>query len=533
MYKKSKLGKSYLALLAVIMTFVVVLAGCGGNNENNASPSASVAPSESKAATESASASPEASPAATTDLKEVTLSITLPGTTPKDEVKVEEALNAYLKDKLNTKIDLVFVDWGQWDNKINLAIAGREPMDILFTAAWNGHANNVAKKAFLAVNDPNGPKGDLLAQYGQGILETLPAAYLAGAKISGLNYGVPTSKELAEQGGVIYRKDIAEELGLTAQLDAVKTIADLEPILAVVKAKKPEMTPLHLKDGENFNSHYFAKYDHLGDGNIEGVIMKSGTDSAVKSRFDFPVYKETLDITRDFFKKGYINRDAATSQITPQDAFKTGNVFMGVFSLKPGKDAEVELAASLPGKLKQIYMTEKTVSTGEAAGSMLGITTTSANPERAMMLINLLHTDKELNNLINFGIEGDHYTRSGDIITATANTPNFATGATWMLGSQFLNYIWSTEAPDKWAQFAAFNEGAISSPALGFTYNAEATKSQNSVTFNIRKEYDPGLDTGAVDPAKVDEYVKKLKANGLDAIIAEKQKQLDEFLAAK
>lgn len=529
MYKKSKLGKSYLALLAVIMTLVVVLAGCGGNNENNASPSASsAAPSE--AASSEAAAPSESAEA---DLPEVTLSITLPGTTQKDEVKVEEAMNAYLKDKINAKVDLVFIDWGQWDNKINLAIAGREPMDILFTAAWNGHANNVAKKAFLAVNDPNGPKGDLLAQYGKGILETLPPAYLAGAKISGMNYAVPTSKELAEQGGVIYRSDIAEELGLTAQLQAVKTIADLEPILAEVKAKKPEMTPLHMRDGENFNSHYFAKYDHLGDGNIEGVILKSGTETVVKTRFDFPVYKETLAITRDFFQKGYINRDAATSQITPQDAFKTGNVFMGVFSLKPGKDAEVELAANLPGKLDQIYMTPKTVSTGEAAGSMLGITTTSANPERAMMLINLLHTDKELNNLINFGIEGDHYTRSGDIITATANTPNFATGATWMLGNQFLNYIWSTEAADKWAQFAAFNEGAISSPALGFTYNAEATKSQNSVTFNIRKEYDPGLDTGAVDPAKVDEYLKKLKANGLDEIIAEKQKQLDAFLAAK
>ncbi|WP_372660294.1 ABC transporter substrate-binding protein [Cohnella sp.] len=527
MYRKSKLGKSYLALLAVILTLTVVLAGCGGNKENNASPS--VAPSESQAATESASPSEGAA----ADLPEVTLSITFPGTSPKDEVKVEEALNAYLKDKINAKIDLNMIDWGQWDNKINLAIAGREPMDILFTAAWNGHSNNVAKKAFLAVNDPNGTYGNLLEKYGQGILETLPPAYLAGAKISGLNYAVPTSKELAEQGGVIYRKDIAEELGLTAQLDAVKTIADLEPILAEVKAKKPEMTPLYLKDGENFNSHYFAKYDHLGDGNIEGAILKTAADTTVKARYDFPVYKETLNITRDFFKKGYINRDAATAQITPQDALKAGNVFMGVFSLKPGKDAEVELTANLQGKLKQIYMTDKTVSTGETAGSMLGITTTSANPERAMMLINLLHTDKELNNLLNFGIEGDHYTRNGDIISGTANTPSYAIGSSWMFGNQFLNYIWDSEAADKWAQFKAFNEGATNSPALGFTFNAEPIKSQASVTINIRKEFDPGLDTGAVDPAKADDYIKKLKANGLDAIIAEKQKQLDEFLASK
>ncbi|WEK53598.1 MAG: ABC transporter substrate-binding protein [Candidatus Cohnella colombiensis] len=531
MLRKSKLGKSYLMILAVVLTISVVLAGCGSKN-NDSKDSGS---SPSKAATESKGS--ESSSAATevnaADLPEVTLSITFPGTAPKDEKKVEEALNAYLKDKINAKIDINMIDWGQWDNKINLAIAGREEMDILFTASWNGHSNNVAKGAFLALNDPAGKYGNLLETYGQGILETLPPAFLAGAKINGFNYAIPTNKELAEQGGVIYRTDIAEELGLTAQLDAVKTIADLEPILAAVHAKKPELTTLYLKDGENFNSHYFAKYDHLGDNNIEGVVLKNGTDTTVKARIDFPVYKETLNITRDFFQKGFINKDAATAQLSPQDAMKAGNVFMGVFPLKPGKDAEVATAANLQGKLKQINMTDRTVSTGETAGSMLGITTTSKNPERAMMFINLLHTDKTLNNLLNFGIEGDHYTRNGEIITATDNTPNYAIGASWMFGSQFLNYIWSNEDPNKWELFKAFNTDAKNSPALGFTLNSEPISSQASVQLNIRKEFDPGLDTGSIDPAKADEYFKKLNDNGLGEVIAEKQNQLNAFLAAK
>nr|WP_306220709.1 ABC transporter substrate-binding protein [Cohnella sp. WQ 127256] len=509
----------------------VVLAACGKNNEEKASSSPSASAKASEPAASSAAASPEESKAA--DLPEVTLSLTFPGTAPKDEKKVEEALNAYLKDKINAKIDIRMIDWGQWDNKINLAIAGREEMDILFTASWNGHSNNVAKGAFLALNDPAGKYGNLLEKYGQGIIETLPPAFIAGAKINGLNYGIPTNKELAEQGGVIYRTDIADELGLTAQLDAVKTIADLEPILAAVHSKKPELTALYLKDGENFNTHYFSKYDFLGDNNIDGVVMKNGTDTTVKARYDFPVYKETLTITRDFYQKGFINKDAATAQLSPQDAMKAGNVFMGVFPLKPGKDAEVATAANLQGKLKQINMTDRTVSTGETAGSMLGITTTSANPERAMMFINLLHTDKELNNLLNFGVEGDHYTRNGEIITATANTPNYAIGAAWMFGSQFLNYVWDNEDPNKWELFKAFNTDAKNSPALGFTLNAEPISTQASVMNNIRKEFDPGLDTGSIDPAKADEFIKKLKANGLDEVIAEKQKQLDAFLASK
>lgn len=528
MLNQSKYGKSAL-LLAALAT---VLAGCGSGNNNKGADASSPAPSSaSPSASQSASAADSASPSSSvSDLKEYKLSLYIPGTPPKDEAKVEAEINKYLKDKINATLDLNLVDWGQWDNKMNLAIASRDPMDIIFTAGWNGHATNVAKGAFLPLNDPNGKYGNLLEQYGQDILSTLPEAFLTGAKINGFNYGVPTNKELAEQGGIVYRKDIADELGLTDKLNAVKTIADLDPILAEVKAKKPEMIPLFLRDGDNFNSHYFAKYDYLGDTTIEGVILKDGEDTIVKPRYEEPRYMETLNITRDFFKKGYINKDAATTQLSGNDALKKGNVFMIVCPLKPGKDAETANATGLAGKLAQVAMTDRTVATSDTAGSMLGISTTSADPARAMMFINLLHSDKYLNNLINFGIEGDHYTRSGEIIAPTDSTGNYAIGATWMLGSQFLNYVWNTEAPDKWDQFKKFNEGAHNSPALGFTFNAEPVKSQVSVESNIRKQYDPGLDTGSIDPAKADEYYKKLKSNGLDAIIAEKQKQLNAFL---
>ncbi|MOA55540.1 hypothetical protein D3C78_1793520 [compost metagenome] len=47
-------------------------------------------------------------------------------------------------------------------------------------------------------------------------------------------------------------------------------------------------------------------------------------------------------------------------------------------------------------------------------------------------------------------------------------------------------------------------------------------------------EYDISLDTGSVDPDTVlTKYADKLKKAGLDKIIAEKQKQLDAFLAAQ
>ncbi|WP_028612223.1 ABC transporter substrate-binding protein [Paenibacillus harenae] len=503
-------------LLLMLMTIVLVVSACSGNNaKNNAETVKENAATNKPAASEDATAA---------DLKPYKISLVFPGTPQTDEKKVEEALNKLLTEKINATIDLMPIDWGAWDDKINLMIASREAVDIIFTAQWNGHAKNVGKGAFIEL-------GDLIDNYGQGIKESLDPAFLDGAKINGKNYGVPTNKELAAAGGIVYRKDITDELGI--DMSNVKTPQDLDAVYAIVKEKKPEMTPLYTTAG-TFNSHFFANYDFLGDSTIPGAILKDQDATTVLPIEQLDRYKEYLNLTRDFFKKGYINADAATTQVSSGDAWKAGSVFSTIEPMKPGKDAEIASAAGLTGKLAQIMMTEKTVATSETAGSMLGISSTSKDPDRAMMLINLLHTDKEINNLLNFGIEGDHYTRNGEIITATGNTASYNPGSAWMFGNQFLNYVWDTEDPDKWAKFKEFNQNAKVSPALGFVFDSEPVKAEVGAIANVIKQYQRALETGSVDVDKVlPEYEEKLKAAGVDKVVAEKQKQYDAFLANK
>ena len=45
---------------------------------------------------------------------------------------------------------------------------------------------------------------------------------------------------------------------------------------------------------------------------------------------------------------------------------------------------------------------------------MQAISRTSKNPEIAMKFLEMFNTDKYLNNLINFGIEGTHYVKVAD-----------------------------------------------------------------------------------------------------------------------
>jgi putative aldouronate transport system substrate-binding protein len=524
----AKWRKTGLALLSVSLTLSMALAGCGSDSDSGASSS----PSGSPKASEAASVAATASPAATTSLKPAKLRLVYPGSPQKDQQAVTDAINKYLQEKLNTTLTIESFQWGQWDNKVNLMVASREAVDIMFTAQWSQYAVNAGKGAFLALNDDAGKYGNLLKKHGQDITKAFDAQILKGSQIDGKNYGVPALKEMASQGGVLYRSDVAKELGLDDQIQAVKSIADLIPILEKVKEKKPDFTPLFLRDGENFNAHYFANWDYLGDGNVEGVILKDGDDTKVFNRLENDRYKSTLKTTREMFTKGLINKDAATTQLSTNDALKSGKVFMVVCPLKPGKDTETASAVGLVGNLKQVALNTKTTATSETAGSLLAVSSTSVDPERAMMVINLLYSDKYLNNLLNFGIENTHYKKTGDNnVEPTEKTADYTPGAAWMFGSQFLNYIWKGEAADKWDQFKKFNEGTHYSKGHGFTFDVnESIKNKVAASITIRKQYDPALDTGSVDPDKmIPEYAQKMKSSGVDEIIAEKQKQFDAY----
>lgn len=507
----SKLRKKTLPLLAaVVLAFSVMLSACSSGNN----------------ATDTGSKNNTG----TNAVKEAPYEVTLyyPGTPQKDVALVEAEANKYLTEKINATIKINAVDWGQWDNKLNLMISSGEKSDIIFTAAWQNYTVNVAKGAFLPIND-------LLESHGQDILKGLDPAFLEGSKIAGENYGVPTNKELAATRGVLVRLDLVEKYNM--DISSVKTWADLEPLLKTIKENEPGITPFYMSNSNGNGLLDNLDWDYLGDASVPGVIKKIGTDTTVMNEVETPEFKETAELARKWYQAGYINSDASTSNVFPKDQAKTGKVFMWADGMKPGKDKEEESYVGFP--LTQIELTEPTITTGDASGAMLAISRSSEKPEVAMQVINLLHSDKYLNNLVNFGIEGKHYVikeGTDNIITAAPGTdsdnPSYNPGAQWELGNQFLNYLWENEDPQKWEKFKDFNSRGVKSPALGFSFNSEPVKNEIAAVNNVNKQFRPVLTAGTADPGEmIPKYQEKLKAAGIDKIIAEKQKQLDEFLA--
>ena len=87
---------------------------------------------------------------------------------------------------------------------------------------------------------------------------------------------------------------------------------------------------------------------------------------------------------------------------------------------------------------------------------------------------------------------------------------------------------------DVWERTITLNETAKTSNLLGFVFDPAPVNTEIAQCSAVIDEFGPGLWTGSIDPEKyLPELNSKLKAAGSEKIIAEKQKQINEWLANK
>ena len=187
--------------------------------------------------------------------------------------------------------------------------------------------------------------------------------------------------------------------------------------------------------------------------------------------------------------------------------------------------------------LVSVPIAEPLAKTSSVANVMWSIPVNSKNPEKAMQFLNLLYSDPEVVNMLDWGIEGTHYVKVSDHVIdypsgKTAANVGYS-GFGWMWGDQFLSYVLSTDDPNIWDEMKKFNDGAVKSKAMGFIFDASSVTTEIAAVTNVYEQYRMSLETGTTDPAtELPKFIAALKDAGIDKIIAEKQKQLDAWLAA-
>ena len=82
-----------------------------------------------------------------------------------------------------------------------------------------------------------------------------------------------------------------------------------------------------------------------------------------------------------------------------------------------------------------------------------------------------------------------------------------------------------------WEETIELNENSKSSRIMGFSFDSAPVKSEMAQCSTVIDEYLPSLITGASDYEEVlPEFLSKMELAGSERIVAEKQRQLDEWL---
>ncbi|MDR2648943.1 MAG: ABC transporter substrate-binding protein [Clostridiales bacterium] len=518
--------KRWLALgLAVLLS-----AGC--TSSANSGGSSASAP----AATGGADIQTDEIQTDETGLKPVDLVYYIRAAEQDNAAPVQAAMDVYFKEKLNCTVKIIPIN--EWATKMPLVLSSGEQVDLTFDQANTGYYTNVSNNMYL-------PLDDLLNQYGQGILEQINVncpGLIDAPKVNGVLYGIPCEKQTAQCEAWYFRKDIADEIGLDA--DKLVSLQDLEPFLAKIKETRPEMTPYYVSAGTGVNQEWITdairdnpeKYEEL-NGAVNLLIVDLESDTVLnhyETEWDVDRY-QTLKSWQD---KGYINTDAATTTTAAADIFRAGKTwFVG------GGGAPTTMSSYETGYGTMFYRWRSTgpiVNTYQNTTALTCVTRTTADAERAMMVLNLFHTDPVIVNLFNSGIEGVNYVidENGRFALPEGAASRADTGYNYgfdtFFGNMFLNSLWNTDKEDRYDELRGYNQSARQSKIMGFYVDMSAIVNEYAAVEAVRTQYAPLLKAGVVSDvqAALKEMNDKMYANGLQKIIDEAQRQYDAFVAA-
>ena len=452
-----------------------------------------------------------------------------------DSQKVWQAFNEKLQEYLpGITVEFDVYPRADYKQKVTLMQAAGEKMDIVNVYGLN-YGDELRKGSFADITD-------IIAEHGQDMYNELPEALWDYMKYKDRIYAVPSYQQMSNSSGFMVPKALADKY-----LDKEALINDLRTNKTITSSTLDivESYLKNLKDNGEIGYGFNFWVDITGKGFDKIVdyyaIRQHDDKCKVELLFETPEIKEYYARKADWYKKGYIRSDSLSAQ--DDQTGKEGGYVMWqeTTGYKSGETAsakygmEIECIDYNPDN--PYYIPTNYTAMGTAVAS------SSDHKEEAVKVLNLINSEKgkELINMLVYGIEGDHYTVTGeDKIQTEYNgqvTSNERYGLyKWIVGNT--KYVYDTqtdlEGYKSWV-FDEVNQSQNLSKLIGFVPDTSKIATQLSQVLAVKGEYFSGLMSGALpdEEAVYNEFIDKLNKAGNQEIIAELQRQIDEFLASK
>ncbi len=465
--------------------------------------------------------------------------------------EMNDKLNKILTEKCNAELEFYWIGWTDYLSVYNLTIAAMDgTVDLIGTASdWLDAWPNAKKGAFLILTE------EMLKTYAPQTWASVPAENWELCKYDGDIYIMPEDNYAQwTNHGYIYRLDWAKEAGLA---DGVHSWEDMTKYFEYTTSHADELGIKISWDSDGTHNIQMASgwvASHTNFVPIDGICTAAlwgGTKDDLYTMVT-PAYTDT-EMMVEFAKMmktwddmGVWKTDVLNnSTSTNRDDYRVGLVAAEQHHTQTWTDL------CSPTESNTIYKDDADAASGffyfgEETNNVVALSIThgamavsaaSKNPERALMVYDLLRNDQECYNLINYGIEGISYELTADGYKTTpasydSSTDNVGGATSWWWGRN--DDLEIRSADRDWdtieALYEKYDAVKINYPYGQFIPDVDSIESKikncNEVYGDYMKKIAYGKYSGTAEEI-VAEMQAALKQAGIEEVTAELQKQVD------
>jgi putative aldouronate transport system substrate-binding protein len=419
-------------------------------------------------------------------------------------------ISDYTQEKIGVRVDIKQAGWSDAGQRFTTMINAGEYYDILFVDQ-SSYNRFVALGAFADITE-------LLEAETPGLREYIPPVLWDGVRVKGRIYSIPTYKDSSKTGLYFWDNQYVQKYNI----DLARTgWAYLDQVFRRIKAGEGQrFYPMVL--ARSSNNFIFDNYDSLAaDLQPLGVRMDDQSYRVVCTLEQADIL-EAFRYLHSWYEAGIINPDANMVDEWPKNR---------PFFIAQAWPA-VAASYATTGGIEQydpVLFFGPSYSTDSIQGSMNAISANSKYKKEALRFLELVNTDTKLRDMIAYGIEGKHFSYVNDG-TAVHRIRTDWPLVNYQEGSYFTETPEDTVPPGYWDEVRQQNEEAVPSVMLGFMMDLTPVQNEIINCRNVWTKYQADLVTGASDPVVIlPRVIAELKASGFDAVMAEAQRQIDEF----
>ncbi|MGI6315580.1 MAG: ABC transporter substrate-binding protein [Christensenellales bacterium] len=446
---------------------------------------------------------------------------------------VQDEANKYLESKINAHHELNWTGWTDYKSKYDMMVASGEELDLVDCAStWLDLWPHASKGAWYILDD-------LLPVYAPLTWAEISPDVWDCAKYKGQIVCIPEDcYPQAVNHGLFYRGDWAKEAGVYD----IRSYADLEVYLQWIVDNKAAdgVVPYDTSDaGGLFSGYIYTETEYILT-QAAGLMAESWENYwKLVDVNQSEAAKEYYALAKSWYEKSFWRTDALNYTGSSRDQMRAGLGGLDQHHVETYTGLVVDMEEKIPGsdlKMFQWWMGKTNNGVGEpVTHGAQTISVNSKNPERALMVYEMLRQDETFFHYIHYGIEGWQYVINEDGLRAEPEGYDSAVDGYW-------SNFWCGR-PGKfliphvkdWPNKTAYTAEALSHlklyPYGSFIFDKAPISAEVDAVNAVNTAHRPALYLGmAGDPeVALAAYIAERDAAGFQVLFDECQRQMDEY----